>query len=445
MRSNRVFIVLGVILFCLTIVGSARGEMKSGAFSVTPFFGGYVFEGNQDLKDGLTYGLGLGYNLGEHWGAEAVFNYVDTEFEEGSGDVDGYLYRLDCLYHFKAFQRLVPYLAAGIGGITLDPDRNDDDTDFLVNYGAGLKYFLTETVALRGDVRHIISFDETQNNLAYTLGLTFLFGGEKREAPPTPKDSDGDGVYDNLDKCPDTPAGVSVDSFGCPLDSDGDGVPDYLDQCPNTPSGVKVDAKGCPLDSDGDGVPDYLDQCPNTPRTVKVDEKGCPIDSDRDGVPDYMDQCPNTPDGVKVDTKGCPADSDEDGVPDYLDQCPRTPKGATVNEVGCWVCKGVEFDFNKWNIKPEYYPNLDEAVDCMRQHSYIKVEIQGHTDNVGTKEYNQILSESRAKAVTRYFIGKGIAKERLTAVGYGLSKPIASNETKEGRAKNRRVQLKPIY
>lgn len=199
------------------------------------------------------------------------------------------------------------------------------------------------------------------------------------------------------------------------------------------------------MDSDGDGIPDYMDQCPNTPGGVKVNDKGCPLDSDGDGVPNYLDQCPNTPEGVKVDTKGCPADSDEDGVPDYLDQCPRTPKGATVNEVGCWVCKGVEFDFNKWNIKPEYYPNLDEAVDCMRQHSHIRVEIQGHTDNVGTKEHNQILSESRANVVMRYFIEKGIAKERLSAVGYGLSKPIASNETKEGRAKNRRVQLKPIY
>src|ERR1700690_2755146 len=90
---------------------------------------------------------------------------------------------------------------------------------------------------------------------------------------PKPVDSDGDGVVDSLDKCPNTPAGVKVDAQGCPLDSDGDGVPDYLDKCPNTPAGVKVDAQGCPLDSDGDGVPDYLDKCPNTPAGTA---DGCP-------------------------------------------------------------------------------------------------------------------------------------------------------------------------
>ena len=148
-------------------------------------------------------------------------------------------------------------------------------------------------------------------------------------------DSDGDGVPDDLDLCPDTPTGVVVDEFGCPLDADGDGVPDYLDECPNTPTGVMVDAVGCPVDSDGDGVPDYLDECPNTPAGVVVDAVGCPLDSDGDGVPDYLDECPNTPAGVVVDAVGCPLDSDGDGVPDYLDECPDTPIGVEVNEVGC--------------------------------------------------------------------------------------------------------------
>jgi len=330
-------------------------EMKPGSLTLTPFLGGYLFEGDQNLKHGSSYGLGLGYNFDKQWGAEAAFNFIDTEFEAGTGDVNGLQYRLDGMYHFRPYEKFSPYLAAGLGGITLDPDTGGSNTDVFVNYGAGVKYFFNETIALRGDVRHIISFDDVHHNLAYTLGLTFYFGGEKKKVVQLPKDSDGDGV------------------------------PDFKDQCPDTPKGVSVDDKGCPLDSDGDGVPDFKDQCP------------------------------------------------------------RTPKGATVNEVGCWVCKGLEFDFDKWNIKPQYYPILDEAVDCMNQHPYIQVEIEGHTDYIGTEEYNLVLSEKRAREVMNYFIKKGIAKERLSVIGYGLSRPIASNETPEGRAMNRRVQLKPIY
>jgi hypothetical protein len=183
------------------------------------------------------------------------------------------------------------------------------------------------------------------------------------------KDTDGDGVFDDMDQCPGTPKGVKVDQKGCPLDSDGDGVPDYIDQCLDTPKGVKVDEKGCPLDSDGDGVFDFMDQCPDTPKGVKVDQKGCPLDSDGDGVADYLDQCSDTPKGAKVDTNGCPLDSDGDGVYDYLDKCPGTPKGAKVNEMGCWVLEGVLFDTNKRDIKSQSFPILDEAVDVLRKRS----------------------------------------------------------------------------
>jgi outer membrane protein OmpA-like peptidoglycan-associated protein len=169
-----------------------------------------------------------------------------------------------------------------------------------------------------------------------------------------------------------------------------------------------------------------------------------PKDSDGDGVPDNIDQCPLTPRGVAVDAKGCPKDSDGDGVPDYNDQCPDTPKGAKVDPRGCWVIGGVEFDLNRWNIKPMYYPALDDVVKVLKANPGLKVEIQGHTDNTGSAQYNQGLSERRARAVMEYFMKKGIDKSRLTAVGYGLTKPIASNETAEGRAQNRRVELKPI-
>ena len=247
------------------------------------------------------------------------------------------------------------------------------------------------------------------------VGLTIPFGGKKAKAAEPPRDSDGDGVYDHMDNCPGTPAGVKVDSYGCPLDSDRDGVSDDNDKCPNTPAGVKVNRSGCPLDSDNDGVYDYMDKCPGTPK------------------------------GVTVDSSGCPMDSDGDGVYDDLDKCPDTPKGATVNERGCWAFGGeVFFDFNKSEIKSEGYPLMKEAVKILEENPEMRVEIQGHTDSRGPEAYNQMLSEKRAMAVKAYLVKQGVDSGRIEVKGYGESDPIASNDTEEGRQKNRRVRFKRI-
>lgn len=197
-------------------------------------------------------------------------------------------------------------------------------------------------------------------------------------------------------------------------------------------------------DADGDGVCNDQDKCPDTPEDVKVDEVGCPIDSDGDGVPDYLDECPNTPKGVKVTTAGCPLDTDGDGVHDYLDKCPGTPLGAKVDDRGCWILEGIHFDTDKSNIKPRYYPILDEALSVLKKNPRLKIAIHGHTDNVGTAKYNRGLSNRRANSVMNYFASQGIAKDRLKALGYGLTQPLATNMTEEGRAKNRRVELHPM-
>jgi OOP family OmpA-OmpF porin len=170
-----------------------------------------------------------------------------------------------------------------------------------------------------------------------------------------------------------------------------------------------------------------------------------PMDSDGDGVTDDLDRCPNTPRGVKVDAHGCPIDSDGDGVPDYLDKCPNTPKGATVDARGCWTYAAVVmYDFNSAEIKSEAFPMLDEAVLILKKNPEMKVEIDGHTDNIGSAAYNMNLSERRAKSIMKYFVDKGVAAERLTTKGFGFTKPAASNDTKQGRAKNRRVELTPV-
>ncbi len=227
-------------------------------------------------------------------------------------------------------------------------------------------------------------------------------------------------------------------------DMDRDGVNDNLDQCPHTPKEVKVDARGCPLDTDGDGVYDYLDHCPHTPKRAKVNARGCPPDTDGDGVYDFRDQCPGTPKGVKVNKTGCPLDTDSDGVYDYIDQCPGTPVGVEVNEKGCWVLEGIQFESRKWTIEPQAYPILDEVVAVMKENPGVRVEVQGHTDNVGSEADNRKLSKNRARAVMEYLVKKGVDKKRLSSAGYGFARPIASNDTTEGRAQNRRVELMPI-
>jgi outer membrane protein OmpA-like peptidoglycan-associated protein len=286
-------------------------------------------------------------------------------------------------------------------------------------------------------------------------GISFGFGGK-------PKDSDGDGVIDKLDGCPQTPLGAHVDSKGCPLDGDGDGVYDGLDQCEGTPKGATVDAKGCPSDADKDGVLDGLDQCADTPAGARVDQRGCPTDSDGDGVIDGLDQCEGTAKGCTVNSNGCPSDADQDGVCDGLDQCPDTPASARVDKNGCPIVvsqketelletgmirlQNVNFDTGKATIKEESYPALDEVGNILARWPELRIEIAGHTDARGSDLLNQKLSDARAKSVLQYITAKfpELNPAQFTAVGYGESQPIASNKTVLGMAKNRRVEFRVL-
>jgi OOP family OmpA-OmpF porin len=398
--SRRVVVMIsGLFLISVVMAPNAWAEkMQAGAFSLNPHLGGYVFDPDSNLKHRPVYGLGFGYNFTERWTAEGVLDYVKTEFKSTGSDMNVVQYRLDGLYHFRPDKKFVPYLAAGAGAITYKLGGGPSDTYFLLNYGVGAKYFLTPVLALRGDVRHLLSFGDTptfgdtQNNFAYTFGATLFFGGRGKAAPAAP----------------------AVVVAAVPLDSDGDGVTDSADRCPGTPAGVSVDANGCPLDSDGDGVHDYLDKCPETPA------------------------------GASVDGNGCPLDSDGDGIYDYQDRCPGTPKGARVDGRGCWVLSGVQFDTSKATLKPESIPILDAVLNVLKQNPDLKVEVEGHTDSTGSAAFNETLSANRAKAVLEFFVSKGIDRSRLSARGYGSSRPAASNDTVAGRAQNRRVELKPV-
>jgi OOP family OmpA-OmpF porin len=230
-------------------------------------------------------------------------------------------------------------------------------------------------------------------------------------------------------------------------DTDADGVKNYKDKCRGTVAGSIVDENGCEKDSDGDGVVDRLDECPGTPQGVRVNERGCEIDSDGDGVGDSRDRCPGTPAGAKVDQYGCELDSDGDGVVDSQDKCPGTAKGTVVDNYGCklaaeYKLEHVNFEFDSATLTASSTANLDEAVKIMKRHSDKKIEVAGHTDSQGNDEYNQGLSKRRAQAVTDYLIAHGANAANIFVKGYGETEPVADNGTKEGRAANRRVELR---
>lgn len=184
------------------------------------------------------------------------------------------------------------------------------------------------------------------------------------------------------------------------------------------------------VDSDKDGIPDDLDKCPETPGNVKVNKDGCPVDSDKDGIPDDKDKCPNTSAGVKVDSNGCPV--------------PKASEELTITKKGTWIYSNVQFDSGKVTINQSAAAALDKIVTVLEKNMAINLEIQGHTDNRGSKQFNTMLSQQRADSVKAYIVSKGISAKRLTSKGYGPEMPIVSNDTSKGRKSNRRVEFKPV-
>jgi OOP family OmpA-OmpF porin len=185
-----------------------------------------------------------------------------------------------------------------------------------------------------------------------------------------------------------------------------------------------------------------------------VDATGCPLDSDKDGVPNTLDRCPDTPEGTAVDATGCALDSDGDGVPDTIDRCPNTPAGTRADASGCLllfeenrkslILEGVNFANGKADLTDESRAILDNVAASLLANSEIRVAVDGHTSITGTRALNIRLSHARAETVKAYLIGRGVAADRLVARGFGPDRPIASNTTAEGQAKNRRTELSKL-
>jgi outer membrane protein OmpA-like peptidoglycan-associated protein len=339
--------------------------------------------------------------------------------------------------------KFVPFVLAGAGVLNVASTKGDNgytaikkDTDFEFHGGVGAKYFLTDVVHLRVDARAMGVPSTGPETKSFTVdwelmaGIGFTFGG-RQPAPPPPllliKDSDNDGIPDDQDKCP-TQAGPKENN-GCPdKDTDGDGVVDRKDKCPDKAG--PAEREGCPEeDKDNDGILDSQDKCPDEPEDKDKfeDEDGCPDpDNDKDGVLDAQDKCPTEP-----ETKN--GYQDDDGCPDEV---PATVKKFTG------VVKGINFRRNSADIKASSFPLLKEAVSVFKEYPALRVEISGHTSDEGKRDFNMKLSRKRAEAVKLFLVSAGVDENRVGTKGYGPDKPIADNETKEGKEKNRRIEFR---
>lgn len=477
MRLARALAVLLPAALLLTAPAYAQDDSGRGGVEINAFYGVLNGIGTQEfaedpvpwsLDNNQFFGGRLGYVFRNGLGLEGFFGYLDSQIQGSPYNRENATannWGGDLTYNFNIERNFQLALLAGAGSQnwTLDVPGLESESAFAFNYGAALKVFFTRSFAMRIDWRNYHSpdglknaraalnpegtelGDKSLNTTEFTVGASYFLGG--------PKDSDGDGVTDSRDACPSTPRGVDVDATGCAFDYDGDGVAAYADSCPDTPRGATVDGSGCPADTDSDGVFDGIDQCADTPAGAEVDSRGCPTDRDGDGIFVGIDLCPNTPAGVLVDVTGCPLDTDSDGVFDGIDQCPDTPAGAEVDVRGCTVVQAgvaagllvldnVEFEFNSADIAAGTMATLSEVGQALTSRPESSVEIQGHTDAVGAAAYNMQLSQRRADAVRDYLLANfDLNADQLVAKGYGEADPIASNETDEGRSRNRRVQF----
>jgi OOP family OmpA-OmpF porin len=374
---------------------------------------------------GVSKSIGDGFSVGARGSLNKISKLGDVSVDDFS------YYALDGTIKYNLIKRTTvidPFIEIG-GGYTWV----DEIGAGTVNGGLGLNIWFSENLGLtlQSSYKHAFE-DYGVKHFQHLAGISVKFGGT---------DTDGDGIYDKDDACPEV---AGLEAFnGCP-DADGDGIEDSKDACPNEAGSKEMN--GCP-DADGDGVADKDDACPNEAGLPAL--AGCP-DADGDGVADKDDACPS--EAGPAENKGCPwPDRDGDTVLDKDDLCPDTV--GTVANKGCPelteavqkalnnYAKTILFDTGKSSIKAESTSVMVDIIGILKEYPNAKFTVEGHTDSVGSEKLNQSLSESRALSVKEFLVDKGIEEFRLSAVGYGESKPMATNNTRAGRTQNRRVEI----
>ncbi len=465
MKKHAIFLFIMFVL--MAEINLAQSEFPKNSLNLKTVFINYQAPNrdNEKLFTNLDHGFEIGYNrhftkllsLGIPFRLGAA---GFPKYDESLRSVTGYGSRkiytgLDALINLHFWQGMLvsPFVYTGLGGTLEDFDEFHGQVPF----GLGFDLRINDQTSLIAQSDYRFGFEDGFDNWQHAIGFRICLCGsdrdkdgfkDKEDACPDVwgtlqgcPDTDGDGIRDLDDRCPKE-AGV-IENQGCPADRDKDGVYDKDDACPD----VAGTLKGCP-DKDKDGVADKDDKCPDVPGPVS--NMGCPPDRDKDGFPDSIDPCPD----VAGKFNGCP-DTDEDGIPDNVDKCPNT-KGIAAN-FGCpeikvedkkvldIAMKFVNFKSGTAVMTADSKKNMDEVLNVLLKYPEMNLSIEGHTDDVGTEDFNQKLSEERAKACMDYLIGKGIQKDRLMASGFGESKPLGDNKTREGRLQNRRTEFNPVW
>lgn len=379
--------VIAATFLCGSLAGA---DNKAGVFAITPFIGGYTFDGKQEIEPSFIYGLRAGYNITDSIGVEGVMDYGKTETDLTNADTKIFNYRLEALYHFCTDKTFVPFIASGYGGSRLKLDGLDAMNAGAFDYGLGAKYFISDNMALRGDFRNIvIDRGPTVYNYEYTLGLSFLFGGEKA-----------------------APAAAQAPKAAAPLPAPAT----TLTVSPATIA--KGEAATLSWTSQN------TSSCDIQPGIGAVQTSGSKSIMPADTT-DYTLTC-----------------SGDGGLSSSRAGINVTQKAAAAEPAPETLCieLNIEFDTDKAEIKPQYHNEIAKAGDFMKQNPSATAVIEGHTDNVGEAEYNMKLSKKRADNVVAYLVKHfGIESSRLTAKGFGQTRNIADNNTPEGRQKNRRI------
>ena len=453
-KITSLMVVLAVL--ALTSIGHA-GE-RAGAFSISPFVGGYLYdEDYQSLtKNRPLYGMRLGYDFTDSFAAELVAHYVMAEYRTTDTHIDAWSYRLDLLYNFMPRSAVVPYLAVGGGGETIRYHTRDggDATDGTLNFGGGFKLFMTDNVALRGDARHILDFSyRTFRNWEYSAGLTFVFGGAKPAAAVRREPVE-------------EPAREPVRE---PVAEQKEAPPEQAPAAEPTPGHYKycITLQG-EFDIDKAIIrPEYQDEVArvgnfmkNYPTTTAVieghtdnvgsAEHNMQLSQNRaESVVTYLvekfgiDRSRLSAKGYGMTRPIADNTSDEGRQKnrrmEAIIDCVFEVKEIQPTERLCMNLI-LDFDSGKADIKPQYRAEIAKVADYMKRYPTTTALIEGHTDNIGGYEMNMKLSQQRAENVVNYLVENlGIDRSRLAAKGYGYTRRIAYNDTSEGRQKNRRI------
>jgi len=445
-----------VSAFAVNTAIYAGENNNDGRWYISPSVNYIIADDDRSADNDIGLQLGIGKEVSKNWNIELNLLSDQLDFEAGSGEFKQYGLGLGALYFSDRSSRIAPYGLLGLGALrTKVPGSRS--TDPIAEVGVGLmSRFEDSDMMLRLEARYRYNEDDSsipsEDNFGdwiVGLGLTIPFGGSSAPAAPAPVDNDKDGIDDSADNCANTVLGAAVDVHGCELDTDNDGVKNSADSCPDTAPGTTVDARGCKQDGDddNDGVKNSVDGCADTAKGAAVDARGCELDSDNDGVGNSTDSCPDTILNAKVDAKGCELDDDSDGIKNSADNCANTAPGAKIDNRGCELkeviaLKGVTFANNSAVLTGNSTDILDDAAATLHRNAGLKVEVAGYTDNRGAAAYNVRLSQKRAETVRDYLVAQGVSVDTLSAKGYGPENPLADNASADGRAVNRRVELR---